>query len=56
MGWEIGNQHARERRAVASIKKDLRGQPRRWLQRAAEDLSKAIDQDWREWRRNFKKR
>ena len=49
MGWETGNVHLASR--THGIVDDLRKRPTKWLQRAAERMSAATWEDWRDWRR-----
>jgi hypothetical protein len=49
MGWETGNLHLGSGRAA--ILRDLAHRPARWLRRAAADMTDAVIEDWRQWRR-----
>jgi hypothetical protein len=46
MGAETANFHVSNPRA---IRNDLKGRPRRWLERAATAMADAVDAEWRRW-------
>jgi hypothetical protein len=49
MGWETANAHLGTVRAK-QIRKDLDARGKRWLERAAARMVKAVKADWRSWR------
>jgi hypothetical protein len=51
MGWETANIHLGSRRAVRSIRHDLRKRRGNWLHRSAKAMLRATERDWRDWRR-----
>ena len=50
MGWETANIHLGSRDAVGAVRRDLKHQPKGWLQSAAEKMVQATCKDWEEWR------
>lgn len=52
MGAETANVHLASADAVAAVQADLERQPRRWLERAASRLARAMRDDWAAWRRH----
>jgi hypothetical protein len=52
MGAETANVHLASADAVAAVRHDLRGRPRRWLEQAASRLADALREDWEDWRRH----
>lgn len=49
MGWETGNIHLGTKAAVPRVLRDLQQRPGKWLRRAAEAMTKATIEDWKEW-------
>ena len=54
MGWETANIHLGSREAVRAIRKHLAKQKPGWLYSAATNMVKAVQQDWRAWRKDQK--
>jgi hypothetical protein len=52
MGWETANVHLGSRQSIADVKRDLRRRPGNWLHRAAKEMVRAVEGDWREWKRS----
>jgi uncharacterized protein (DUF2252 family) len=50
MGWETGNVHCGNPKAVTMIARDLRKRPAKWLHDGARAMTKATVKDWREWK------
>jgi hypothetical protein len=48
MGWETANVHLGS--PTAAVAKDLKSRRGRWLERAAIQLAKAVNDDWEEWK------
>ncbi|OWK35117.1 DUF2252 family protein [Fimbriiglobus ruber] len=55
MGAETANVHLGTPNAAASIIKDLDDRPKDWLPKAARTMAKAIEEDWKTWRRSIRK-
>jgi uncharacterized protein (DUF2252 family) len=51
MGWETANLHHGTAKARGEIGKALNKLPRNWLLSACKVLLKALNEDWREWRK-----
>ena len=49
MGWETANIHLGTKTAVRRVLKDLNRRPAKWLRRAAQAMTKATLEDWKEW-------
>ena len=52
MGMEAANVHLGNAGAVNAILDDLSRRPAAWLEDAARSMAKAIQQDWKDWRKN----
>ncbi len=52
MGWETANIHLGTKTARKSILKHLQKQKAKWLHRAAEEMVKAVNDDWKVWRKD----
>jgi len=50
MGYETGNIHLGEPRAIKAVTKHLKRQKGRWLLEASEQMVKAVKKDWQAWR------
>jgi len=55
MGWETANIHLGSPRAIASVKRDLARRKGRWLHKAAKSMFKVTLDDWKVWRRNWRR-
>jgi len=55
MGWETANLHLGSAAAAGNVKKDLAARKGKWLHKAAKAMSKATLQDWKDWRRDWKR-
>lgn len=55
MGWETANLHLGSPKAIAAVRKDLKGRKGRWLHKAAKAMCKATLEDWDDWRKGWKK-
>lgn len=55
MGWETANMHFGSPRAIPVIKKDLSARRGRWLHKAAKKMAEATLDDWKIWRKNWKR-
>jgi hypothetical protein len=55
MGWETANIHLGSGNKIAAIKKDLSARPGRWLHRAAKAMAAETRNDWKIWRKAWKK-
>jgi hypothetical protein len=51
MGTEAANVHLGTRHRVKDILKDLRRSKSRWLQAASKAMAKAIEKDWKDYKR-----
>ena len=51
MGFETANVHLGSKKAGA-IQADLKKRGSDWLSKAAEEMLKAVSQDWGEWRKS----
>jgi hypothetical protein len=51
MGTEAANVHMASRSRVPAILKDLRRRKPKWLRQAAKAMAKAVERDWKEYRR-----
>ena len=51
MGTEAANVHLGSRNRVKDILKDLRRRKSRWLQAASKAMAKAIEKDWKDYKR-----
>ncbi len=51
MGAEAANVHLGSKRQVASIPKDLRTRKRDWLRSAATEMARAVEKDWKQYRK-----
>jgi predicted alpha/beta hydrolase len=47
MGWETANLHLGT--PNARVAADLKRLPKRWLERGAVQMSRAVTRDWRDW-------
>lgn len=55
MGWETGNIHLGNRKAIKLIKKDLQNRHKNWLHEQSSIMLDAIEKDYKEWKEsNFK--
>jgi hypothetical protein len=52
MGAEAANVHLGSRRQVKSILQDLRHRKSNWLRAAAKHMAKAIEKDWKDYRKS----
>ncbi len=55
MGWETANMHFGSPQLIPQIKRDLAKQKSRWLHKAAKAMSNATLEDWKDWRKGWKK-
>jgi hypothetical protein len=55
MGWETANIHLGSERAIPGLKRDLARRKERWLHKPAKAMLKATLEDWKDWRRAWKK-
>lgn len=55
MGWETANMHFGSPEAIPQIKRDLRQRKSRWLHKAAKAMCGATREDWKDWRKGWKK-
>ena len=53
MGAETANVHLGSRRQVKSILQDLRHRKSNWLRAAAKHMAKAIEKDWKDYRKSL---
>jgi hypothetical protein len=51
MGAEAANVHLGSKRQVANIQKDLRTRKRDWLRSAAAEMARAVEKDWKHYRK-----
>ena len=51
MGTEAANVHLGSKRSVGNILKDLRKQKPHWLRAAAKDMAKAMEQEWKKYKK-----
>jgi hypothetical protein len=51
MGSEIANVHVGSKRQIGNILKDLRRRKSNWLRSAAKEMAKAIEREWREYKK-----
>jgi uncharacterized protein (DUF2252 family) len=51
MGWETGNMHLGTPGKARRILADLRQRKGNWLAKAAARMAKAVERDWRKWRK-----
>jgi uncharacterized protein (DUF2252 family) len=51
MGWETGNMHLGSAGRARRILADLKQRKGSWLARAAARMAKAVERDWRKWRK-----
>jgi hypothetical protein len=56
MGWETANIHLGSGNKIAAVKKDLSARPGRWLHKAAKAMATETRNDWKIWRKAWKKR
>jgi Uncharacterized protein conserved in bacteria (DUF2252) len=52
MGWETGNIHLANPRAIHSVLADLKKRRGRWLRNASKNMAAATQKDWRVWRKS----
>lgn len=52
MGKELANVHFGTRKAIASVRRDLRSRGPKWLHHAATAMIEATLKDWNEWRKS----
>ena len=52
MGEETANVHLGSKRKIRAVLRHLQRQKANWLRSAAKDLAKAIEKDWREYRKS----
>jgi hypothetical protein len=52
MGAEAANVHLGSRRQVARIQDDLRARKSNWLRTAAKEMARAVEKDWKEYRKS----
>ena len=50
MGYETANIHLGSKQAVKLVQQDLKKRPKRWLEKAANDMTKATQIDWKSWK------
>jgi hypothetical protein len=55
MGWETANMHFGSPQGIPLIKRDLAKRKGRWLHKAAKEMCKATLDDWKDWRKGWKK-
>jgi hypothetical protein len=55
MGWETANIHLGSERAIPALKRDLARRKERWLHKPAKAMLNVTLQDWKDWRRAWKK-
>jgi hypothetical protein len=55
MGWETANIHLGSEHAIPAIKRDLARRKNRWLHKAAKVMLKTTLNDWKHWRREWRK-
>jgi hypothetical protein len=55
MGTETANVHLGSKRSVKNILKDLHGKKPNWLRSAARAMAKAIEKDWKDYRKSYRK-
>ena len=55
MGWETANIHLGSYKAIPALKRDLVKRKGRWLHKAAKGMLKVTLDDWKFWRRNFRR-
>jgi len=55
MGWETANIHLGSRKSIPAVKHDLDSRKNRWLHKAAKAMLKATLNDWKYWRRNWRR-
>lgn len=53
MAWETANIHMGTKRARSRVLADLKSRGDKWLRSAVKDMSKAIFNDWKEWKRSY---
>jgi hypothetical protein len=51
MGFETANVHLGTRKAAGAILKDIKKRPPHWLHEAAGVMGKAMEKDWRDYRK-----
>jgi hypothetical protein len=51
MGFETANVHQGSKRALKAVRRDLSNRPPNWLHDAAKQMTKAVMEDWEEWRK-----
>jgi hypothetical protein len=51
MGWETGNMHLGTKGKARRILADLKQRKGNWLAKAAVAMAKAVERDWRNWRK-----
>ena len=51
MGWETANIHLGTKGAARRVFEDLKKRPAKWLRKAAEAMTKATADEWKEWAR-----
>jgi hypothetical protein len=54
MGWETANVHLDCARTRARVKADILKRPRKWLLKAAREMTDATLSDWKTWRKHRK--
>jgi hypothetical protein len=52
-GWETGNVHLANAKAVPAILADLKKRKAGWLFTAAQEMSVVVRKDWKVWRSEF---
>jgi len=52
MGWETANIHLGTRTARKAILRHLQKQKAKWLHAATEQMMQAVDEDWKNWKRD----
>jgi len=55
MGWETANIHLGSEAGVSRVKKDLSSRHGKWLHKAAKAMCAATLEDWRTWKRGWKR-
>jgi hypothetical protein len=51
MGFETANVHQGSKRALKAVRRDLGKRPLNWLHEASKGMTKAVMEDWEEWRK-----
>ncbi|MFY9532349.1 MAG: hypothetical protein WAR24_25890, partial [Candidatus Acidiferrales bacterium] len=51
MGSEIANVHVGSKSQITNVLKDLRRRKSNWLRSAAKDMAKAIEREWKEYKK-----